>query len=454
MSLDHSIESIRQLSAILAKHGARDALIKELKKNHNDKNQVYSGKDFQPLHPFFSLHFAERTECTSFKSSGGHAGKPILEGTFSDFVWVRTDNEEVQAKNAKLIIYPQYPEARLSGFKTVRNTTPRSITIEYTKAHPDARRYLVLGRRGSGSVVAIMVAEPGHEFVERLKELECAPGSRVWKYLSVAVDSTAKLHQLLMGIVGKEYPGCRYDAKGNVIPFTGTQVCGYTLEYAPGILPDSSMHGDFEGIELKAHTQKKVTLMTPEPDRGLYAEDFPRFMKQYGYKDNNGNYRLTGIHRVGKSSGKSGLTLKILNYDPSKNVASQAANDIPVALEDGQGSVAAGWSLERLLNCRGAKHNEVVYVKAEKHECKDLDKAAEGYKYTVVFDDKVIWCKHTSPDNLLRALSDGTIFLDPAPKLDLGNPGKSKRRAQWRANNIDGAVQSLYEEVEIIALES
>ena len=454
MSLDHSIETIRQLREILADHKVRDALIKELKKNHNDKNQVYSGKDFLPLHPFFSLHFAERTECTSSKSAGGHAGKPILEGTFTDFVWIRTDNQEVKAKNPKLIIYPQYPEARLSGFKTVRNTTPRSITVEYTKKHPDSRRCLVLGRRGNGSVVAVMIAEPGDAFVESFKDLECAPGSRVWKYLLVSSDSTSRLHQLLQGIVGKEYPGCRYDAQGNKIPFNGTQVCGYTLEYALGLLPNSSMHGDFEGIELKAHTQKKVTLMTPEPDRGLYAEDFAQFMMKYGYQDKNGNYRLTGIHRVGTKSDKSGLTLNIQNYDPSKSVASQANNNILVALVDDNGEIAAGWSLERLLNCWGAKHNEVVYVSAQKHDCNDPEKVAKGYKYSVEFDDKVIWCKHTSPDHLLRALANGTIFLDPAPKLDPDNPKNSKRRAQWRVNNIDEAVHVLYNEVEIICLEN
>ena len=100
------------------------------------------------------------------------------------------------------------------------------------------------------------------------------------------------------------------------------------MEKSLGIIPNSDKNGDFKGIELKTHTQKKVTLFTPEPDLGLYNKDFKDFMLKYGYQDGNGAYRLTGIHKCGIRCDKSGLTLSISNYDPFQKLASQADREI------------------------------------------------------------------------------------------------------------------------------
>ena len=427
-------------------------MIKALGKNHNDKNQVYSGAGFGPIHPVFELQFAQRVESKSKKKRGAHEGQPILEGRFADFRWVGENGDEVPVKNLKLIIYPQYPEARLSGFDPVVGNMPPSMSVQFTKDCPQTPRYLVLARRGSGAALGLMIVNPSAAFTDAVVTLPSTKGSRVWKRLDLGLDHAAELKGLLSSIVAEEHVGCRLTRDGEIIPFNGTQVCGFTLEQALGIRPNSRKDGDFYGIELKTHTQKKVTLFTPEPDLGDYNNDFRGFMTRYGYEDKSKNYRFTGIHRCGVRCDKSGLTLRIDQYDPSRTLASQADRMIVIGLYDDQGKLAAGWSLSRILNCWGAKHNEAVYVPAKKFALRNNSHVAAGYKFGVKFEADIVWCKHTSADRLLRAIDSGTIFLDPAPKYDPVDAVNSKRRSQWRVNDIRTAVNSLYEQVDLLTL--
>lgn len=450
MSYEFTFHSVGQLADVLTKHNVRDAIIKPLSKNHNDKNQVYSGADFKPLMPFFEVSFQERTASVSTKKAGTLKGSAILEATFDNFHWLEYSGKEVRARNVKMIIYPQYPEARLSGFLTVDGTMPRSMSVEFTKNNPASVRYLVLGRRNQGEVLALMILDPTPTFTDEFKSLPNAEKSRVWKYLDLGSTSSDRLKTLLMKAASTSHRGCRFNMNGQIIPFNGTQVCGYTLEQACGILPNNDKSGDYEGIELKAHTQKKVTLFTPEPDLGDYADDFNNFMKTFGYQDARGNFRLTGIHKVGTVSKKSGLRMTIENYDPSVQIAAQS--NIYVALFDQENRLAAGWSLERLLNCWGAKHNEVVYVPASRSDTSDEKDRQEGYKYRVTFGNQVLWCRKTSIDKLFLAIHNGIIFLDPAPKLHMTDKSQSKRRSQWRVNDINEAVKHLYEDIRLVSL--
>ena len=452
MTFEFAPTSLRELEKVLASHRVTEALIKPLSRNHNDKNQVYSGSEFAPLYPMFDVDFALRGASSSRKKGGRTKGKSIPEAVFRDFVWIDRNGREVPARGVRMIVYAQYPETRLSGFGTVENTIPASMSVEFTKANPDTRRFLVLGRRGCGAVVGVMVADPDQQFIDEVADLPNATGSRVWKHLILRAASPDRLKALLAGVADTPLPGSRLDADGATLPFNGTQVCGYTLEHALGIVPNSSKEGDFEGIELKTHTQKKVTLFTPEPDMGLYTEDFPGFMTQYGYPDEAGNLRLTGIHRVGVRCDKSGLTLVVANHERGKSLAASADNDVHVGLLDDRGTLAAGWSLERLLNCWSAKHNEAVYVPAVKTKCTDEELLANGHGYMVEFANTVMWCRETSAERLFEALYNGTLFLDPAPKYSADNPKLNKRRSQWRVNDIADAARDLYRDVRFISL--
>ncbi|MFH0257700.1 MvaI/BcnI family restriction endonuclease [Vibrio rumoiensis] len=126
--------------------------------------------------------------------------------------------------------------------------------------------------------------------------------------------------------------------------------------------------------------------------------------------------------------------------------------DMEVVLEDKHGNIAASWSIERLMNCWGAKHNEVVYVPADKLDNKDEQEVNEGYKYKIKFSDVVLWCKQTTVENLVKAIHSGTIYLDPAPKYCPTNLKNNKRRSQWRINDIYKAADELYSDCELIDL--
>ncbi|MEQ7873999.1 MvaI/BcnI family restriction endonuclease [Sphingomonas sp. ASV193] len=452
MTFEISPAHLTELADLLARSGVTEAVIKHLRRNHNDKNQIYSGSDFSPLYPMFDVSFATRGPSTSGKKGGGSKGKFIPEATFKSFAWLKADGSEVAARDVKMIIYSQYPETRLSGFRSVENSMPETLSIDFTKAHPEIERFLVLGRRGAGEVLGVVVAQAPASFGDEVEALPSAPGSRTWKHLRLRSTAPERLLALLARVAGRTLPGSRLDASRRTLPFNGTQVCGYTLEHALGIIPNSSKDGDFEGIELKTHTQKKVTLFTPEPDMGVYAADFARFMTDFGYPDGQGNQRLTGIHRVGVRCDKSKLTLRIMNHERGTSLASSADRNVHLGLFDDAGTLAAGWSLERILNNWTSKHNETVYVPAIKSACEDGDLLARGHRHLVEFSDRVLWCRQTSAERLFEALYKGTLFLDPAPKYRAGRPDLTKRRSQWRVNDIAEAAPDLYTEVRSISL--
>lgn len=454
MTFEISPGSLKEVEDLLASHGAHEALIKPLSRNHNDKNQIYSGSDFRPLFPMFDMEFNMRGPSESKKKGGRNKGKAIPEAVFRNFTWLDASDREVAARNVKMIIYAQYPETRLSGFQTIENTMPSAMSVEYTKKYPDTPRFLVLGRRGGGEVLAIMIADPSPEFMDAVGALPSATGSRVWKHLRLRETADGRLVAMLSRVAGKPLPGCRLDSARNTLPFNGTQVCGYTLEHELGIIPNSDKNGDFEGIELKTHTQKKVTLFTPEPDMGLYAENFAAFMEKYGYEDKDGHYRVTGIHRVGIRCEKSSLTLNVINHERGTSLAASADKNVHLGLVDDDGQLAAGWSLERILNNWNSKHNEAVYIPAKKGPCDDPELLEKGYNYRIEFSDTVMWCRETSAEQLFEALYNGTLFLDPAPKYSPDNPKLNKRRSQWRVNDISNAAKDLYSDVRMISLET
>jgi len=460
--LDHiGIPDLATVAEILKPHNCHIALIKRLPKNANDKNQVYFHSDASILNSIFDLRFSDRGDSTSVTKRTSEPGKAIPQAVFNRFNWLSVDNELAEAKECKAIVYAQYPEARLSGFATVDREMPRSMSVEFTKSENLLPRYLVIGATPAGTAIAVMIVDPAEQFTEEFDRLEHFAGSGICKaiYIDHGTDSrTYKLEQILrQHVAGKTLKGCRYDKEGSTIPFTGTQVHGYTLEHACGIKPNSDKDGDIFGIELKCFTRKKLTLFTPEPDGGLYSESFPSFMKKYGYLKGE-DYRVTGLHRAYKENDKTGLTLKIYCWmknpetkEPEKKLYSP---DIPISkqmtgmevvLEDQEGNTAASWSLERLLNCWGAKHNEVVYYPAEKLDNTNENELAEGYKHQIRFSETVLWCRNTNAENLFRAIHNGIVFLDPAPKYNENDASRNKRRSQWRLNDIYKAAPYLYE---------
>lgn len=457
---EHCFNSVPELATLLASIGADVAFLKVLPKNANDKNQIYIASDFGVIFDLFDVTLSERGESTSETKGRSVPGKRIPEAVFNDFAWLRRDRSEIKARRVKAIIYTQYPEARLSGLQAIDGSMPPSLSVSFTKLNPEAKRLLVLARLPRGKCVGFVCVEMSTGFEAEIKALPGFERAPACKRLVLEQNRSSKLEARLAAVVGKKLRGCRLDAFGQTLPFSGTQVCGYTLEHALGIVPNSNKDGDLFGIELKTHTKPKVTLFTPEPDGGIYAKNFTKFMKTYGYLDSDGDYRLTGLHRANEVCSKSGLTLRVREtradsegklrafpYNPDTPLTPKL-DSIDVALIDGDGEVAASWSLERLMNCWGAKHNEVVYLTASKENNPDPTEHDQGYEHIITYGNKVMWCRDTTAEKLLWAINTGVIYLDPAPKLHGSDPAKNKRRAQWRVNDITKAATVLYEHVE------
>lgn len=470
-SFEHRFEGIEEIRDLLSRHGVEKALLKVLPKNANDKNQVYVASDFGLLFDAFAMTFTERGSSTSISKPGSSPGRRITEAAFDEFHWLKPRGELVRAKHVKAIVYPQYPEARLSGFLTIEGDMPAAMSVTWTKENPTEPRLLVLGRRKDGSCIALLALDLSDALLESLKKMRGTDRARAWKMLSCKPleerTGFEKLKSELAPVTACQWLGSRLDSMGNVLPFKGTQVCGYTLERALGIIPNSSKDGDLYGIELKTFTSNRLTLFTPEPDLGLYAQDFAKFMRQYGYRDDNGNYRLTGTHRAGVVCSKSQLRLEVVEYrvkpgtngewitdeqgqrqpfpyDPERPLTGKV-DALEVLLFDLDGNIAAGWSFERLMNCWGAKHNHVVYMPATKERLAYDDPfRQDGYEFNVSFSNKVLIGEGTSAENLFLAIAKGIIYLDPAPKL-MGEGAQHKRRSQWRVGDIRAAVATLYD---------
>ncbi|AKH68798.1 MvaI/BcnI restriction endonuclease family [Spongiibacter sp. IMCC21906] len=458
--LDHlAIRDLSQAISLLKQHGCEKALLKKLAKNNNDKQQIYFHHDASLLNAVFDMTFFTRERSQSKKRGGSIKGKRILSAVFNNFQWLGTDHSLHEVTACKGVVYAQYPEVRLSGFKAETGIMPRSLSLDYVKENLDTDRYLVIGATPEGKAIAMMVVSPSQNFVEEFLKLPFMANSKICRLLKISEDAGAEklLSLLKLHVGGKSVKGCRLDAHGKTLPFTGTQVHGYTLEHELGIRTNASKDGDIFGIELKCFTSKKLTLFTPEPDGGLYSESFSDFMQKYGY-EKEAVYRLTGLHRAGSVSEKSGLSLRVLctpkdsepgtikNYNPEKPLSHQLENLSVVLVDDGE-NIAASWSVERLLNNWGVKHNESVYVPAKVTDNDISHELDVGYTRRVTFGNQVLWCKKTSLERMIRSIASGVIFLDPAPKYDPDNPRNNKRRSQWRINNIYRDSQHLYEEV-------
>ncbi len=461
--LDHNnIKNISDLKQILKAFNCKSILIKKLGKNNNDKNQIYIHPNPDYLNGIFDLDFERRGISTSRKKKGTQ--EEIPAGIFNKFHWIDTDLKKHKVTECKAILYAQYPEVRLSGFQTIENTIPTSLSIKFTKSNPQVDRFLAIGADRDGAAYAILIVNPKTDFQKEFEVLKYHKGSKACKLIELTTDlsPSERLKNILARkIAGKDVKGCRLK-NGVTIPFTGTQVHGYTLEHELGISTNAAKDGDYLGIELKCFTSNKLTLFTPEPDGGLYAEDFKLFMKTYGY-EKEAMYRFTGLHRTGKVSESTGLNLRVLHsakkgdasivhdFDINKPFKDQLKN-LRVVLLDSNDKVAASWSLSRLFGSWGVKHNEVVYVPATVQTNKIAEEIKEGYLKRVYFSDSVLWCKESSVEKMIHAIVNGTIFLDPAPKHNPNNPKDDKRRSQWRVNNIYRDAKQLYKNVDEVKL--
>jgi hypothetical protein len=438
------IESIDALSGLMRQDGAVRIYAKKLAPNDNSKNQVYLGGDFTALNviPYGEIG----TDDTELAGSVRDRAKAPVS-----FWWI-DENGHYKAPNAQLILYPKYPEVRISGFLKGCRKAPGDVMRVR-----DEGRVLFLGITADGKVLG-HAAAAGSPLARELHAREGLAEVGVFLELPAlpeAGNTKERLLAVLSAIYAKHWiPSQKLGADGIIKPYAARNGGGYTLEAELGISPNGYSEPDYLGWEIKQYgvtdfekfrPTSPVTLLTPEPTGGFYREQgVEAFVRRFGYADKSGKegrLNFGGIYSsVRDFHGDTGLQLRLTGYDFESGKITDL--DGGIALLDRDGEVAALWRYTGILEHWKRKHAQAAYVPS-------LFRAPPPEYH---FGPKVMLCEETDLTLFLRAIASGTIYYDPAIKLEKdGTPDmKIKRRSQFRIRHDQ--LDSMYHQTEIVEL--
>ncbi len=424
--------------------GAVRIYAKKLAPNDNSKNQVYLGGDFTALNviPYGEIG----TDDTELAGSVRDRAKAPVS-----FWWI-DENGHYKAPNAQLILYPKYPEVRISGFLKGCRKAPGDVMRVR-----DEGRVLFLGITADGKVLG-HAAAAGSPLARELHAREGLAEVGVFLELPAlpeAGNTKERLLAVLSAIYAKHWiPSQKLGADGIIKPYAARNGGGYTLEAELGISPNGYSEPDYLGWEIKQYgvtdfekfrPTSPVTLLTPEPTGGFYREQgVEAFVRRFGYADKSGKegrLNFGGIYSsVRDFHGDTGLQLRLTGYDFESGKITDL--DGGIALLDRDGEVAALWRYTGILEHWKRKHAQAAYVPS-------LFRAPPPEYH---FGPKVMLCEETDLTLFLRAIASGTIYYDPAIKLEKdGTPDmKIKRRSQFRIRHDQ--LDSMYHQTEIVEL--
>ncbi|MBN9787156.1 hypothetical protein DMP17_00900 [Pseudonocardia sp. TMWB2A] len=437
ISLDAIIGAMREI-------GASRIYAKILAPNDNSKNQIYLGGDFSALN---IIPHGEIEIDTSILA-GSKQPRPKAK---VDFRWI-DENGSYPAPHAQLVLYPDYPEVRMSGF--LRNCAKAPSDVMSVR---DVGRVLILGITQDRRVLGYAAATSSAVATE--------VRARRWDMIGVFVElpiSTVKdrdtkdilLERLKQIHQRKWIPSQKLGVNGNKDAYSARNGGGYTLEAELGIRPNGDAEPDFMGWEVKQYgvnnfqkflPKSPVTLMTPEPTGGVYKDDgVASFLKSYGYADKSGKadrINFGGVYSYGKMPhSDTGLKLNVAGFDAAKGKITDINGGLQ--LLDLNDEIAASWSFQGLLEHWNRKHAQAAYIPSI------FDAPPPRYAY----GNRVMLCEGTDFILFLKAVVAGVIYYDPAIKLE----GVSKltpaikRRSQFRIKHQ--YLATIYHQNEIIDL--
>lgn len=447
--------SLRDLQQLFLKVGVTRLIWKPLSANDNSKNQPYLGGDFSALNIIPTGPLTLSDSASNKKST--KAGSKVIKAAL-DLCWISATGQMFEAPSAQLILYPQYPEVRLSGFLKGSKVS-LSEWMQPQKQGRAEGRHLLLGVTASGKIFAYL-APPNTCLATELEALPRKPVTSV--FFEVPLDESSnkvELIEALMRVHQKGWlPSIRLKRASNghveAVPYQAANGGGYTLEAQLGIFPNGVSAPDYRGWELKqygvkdcsksATTAKAVTLMTPEPDGGFYKESgVNNFVRKFGYKDKLGRenrMNFGGTHYVGTENPSTSLTMQLAGLNHNQLGFSA---DGAIELVNSTGDIAASWSYTKLLEHWKRKHSNAAYIPA-------ISQATTPKQY--LFCSPVYLGEGTDFSMYLQAMEQGIVYYDPGIKLVTDASGKetSKRRSQFRVRFKD--VKTLYKNWEVAQL--
>lgn len=427
--------TIRQMSQTMQALGATRILLKPLSNNDNSKQQIYFGGNFEVLQDF---------PLGEIRADGESSKGPIFKAPLKLF-WITPEGETEEATGSQIILYPKYPEIRLSGFLRGCSLAPSKImkppTPEERALYASQKRGMILGL-AEDRVFAYTgswdekISGEIQEYAEQNQDRQVL--SVFYEYYSSLTDS----QELLIGKLKDIYlkgpiSSRRLDKDGTVILYEAPNGAGFTLECEFGIIPNGNASPDFLDWELKARSKSNTTLMTPEPDIGLYRDSYAQFMNSHANRRNPEKLYFTAKHQLGIRNLETKLTLSIEGYDLQKKKITQSEGGY--FLKNDNGEIAAGWTFSKLLNHWKNKHTKTCYV-----SYKDIQ--IEGHTH-YHFGPKVCLAQGASIEKFLDALSTGIVVHDPGCKYAVDpktGKWKQKKRNQFRVSAANSP--SLYDD--------
>jgi hypothetical protein len=427
------MQSLGQLRAAMLAHNVRRLLVKPLAPNDNSKNQVYLGGDLGVV----NVIPASEPEAAA---TGKH-NSPIFKAPMS-FSWLDEQGNACRAPLAQMILYPQYPEVRFSGFLRGAEWAPSAVMTSR-----DPGRILVLGIGNDGNVFGF-AANHDSAVSREIGDLGELESDGVFREIPLGADRTESRTRLLRSLCGIAQKGWidpwRLGPDNLRLPCKGTNCVGVTLESELGITANGRSEPDFDGWEVKGHTVTNlerpgtgvITLLTPEPNGGYYAtEGAAAFVRKYGYADLLGRedrINFGGIHRVGMRAPRTGLSLHLDGFDVPTGTMMNAFGALQ--LIDDKGNVTAAWSFAGILAHWTRKHSKAAFVPATQR-----NEGQTQFRY----GERVLLAEGTDYLRLLEALAAGYVYLDPGIKIENASTlPKLKRRNQFRVKF--GDLKHLY----------
>ena len=439
----HPDIGLDRLRELMRANRVNQLLAKELAPNDNSKNQPYLGGDFQALSilPVGDIT-AERTE----------KGRETLKAPVSLW-WLQPDGTLEQAPGAQMILYPQYPEIRLSGFLRGTRNAPNELMNTRLEG-----RVMFLGVTPDARIVAWVVG-PDSQLAREFRALHNLEQTGVFWKLPLTGNEEVPARERLLAELRRIHlrdwiASYALRADGSLAACNAPQCVGYTLEAELGVARNGYAEPDFLGWEVKASqvpsfaspaVSKVLTLMTPEPTGGYYRDDgVEAFIRKYGYPDKMGRedrLNFGGVYKAGKRHEGTALTLTLDGYDTTKREITNASGSLALVADDG--AIAAAWSFTALAKLWNRKHAQAVYVPAE---CRTDPVRAYRYGSTVRLGVGTDFLK------LLAAMADGEVYYDPGIKLENASTPKPavKRRSQFRIRS--GSLDVLYASMTAVEL--
>lgn len=430
--------NLDDLIARFTANGCSRIYAKTLAENDNSKNQIYFGPDFSALSLFPNQGI----------SPDGNPAKPIYKAKIS-FSWLSPLGFLSSAPGAKLILYPQYPEVRFSGFLLGCKHAPNELLNRRL-----SNRVLFMGVDPTGRVIGwVASGESALSCEFRSKYPSPTLGVFVELILPAYKISEHPKTQLLKELRRIHELGWikskRLSRGGEIVPCNAQNCGGYTLEAELGVSPNGRSEPDYLGYEVKQTAVPNfnrldsgvITLMTPEPTGGIYAEEGPeKFVREFGYPDKRGRddrMNFGGIFRSGKRHEETKLTLALLGYENGRIIDRSGS----VALLDDRGRIAASWEFAGLMSHWARKHAHAVYVPSMMQP-----QPVRAYRFAEIVR------LAGQPDflRLLNAFNSGVIYYDPGIKLENASSPhpRIKLRSQFRIKSRD--IPEIYGNVESV----